>query len=781
MVSPVTILPTSRAIRALMLERGTASSFLPRCMTMGEFLQRVLIAEGFKRIDDDTRTLLLYEAADFVRFGALQIERNFFTFTHNASYLFRFFEELAGERIAIEALDAADTYGDYEEHIAILGELHRRYRQLCDERRLLDPIFAPELTRLNESYLHLLGAIEIVVEGYLTNFELQTLQRCAALIPTYLRFSASPYNGKMRAKFETLGITTVAGYGYRIDLAALKVCETWEMRDESRVVCEALGEPLLQVAFIKQKVYEFIRKGIAPERIAVVLPNEGFAEHLKRFDDERNFNFAMGTSLAASAFVRRFEAAIACIENATVENRSRIERIGKPLYERIRGVYSGDLRAGEFLELIRSAAEEESDPQVAAIVDEECFRFEKILPRLEGGTLKSALHLFINRLKKRTLDDVRGGKITVMGVLETRAVRYEGVIVVDFNEGIVPRKSEKDLFLNSATRIRAGLPGARDREALQKHYYHALFSGAREVAIAYVESVDAVPSRFLNQLGIRSSRSHSDASWAGVLFDPADRERVGEVTVACDYDFTARPLSATGLKHFLECKRRFYHRYVEGLKEHEIPEDLPDEKRIGTVLHEALRAVYSARPRFNTAEELRRSLHDALKTSSGETVLDDYLHKLWTRRLEPFIEREIERFKEAEVQGCEVALETSCEGITIAGRLDRIDRTPEGMEVLDYKSGSFPVYSLKSLEKATDFQLEFYYLLASTLGKVDNCGYYDLQSGEIVYETLLEPKLALLQEHLAQLRQMQTVVFDKTDTLSACRYCEFTHLCGREL
>ena len=50
------------------------------------------------------------------------------------------------------------------------------------------------------------------------------------------------------------------------------------------------------------------------------------------------------------------------------------------------------------------------------------------------------------------MDDVRGGKVTVMGVLETRGVRFEAVVIVDFNEGVVPATSSKDQFLNSQVR-----------------------------------------------------------------------------------------------------------------------------------------------------------------------------------------------------------------------------------------------------------------------------------------------------------------------------------------
>ena len=777
----VTILPTSRAIREQILRTSSGSGFLSRYMTMGEFLQRALIAEGYVRIDDDTRVLLLLEAADFSHFQNLQIERSFFTFTQNSTYLFRFFEELAGELIGIESLEYADTYGDYEEHIEILKELYRRYEALCDERKLLDPIFIPKRTTLNRSFIESLGSAELVAEGYLTNFEMQVLRECASMIPLYLRFESHRYNAKMRDKLRGLGIETEERKSYLIDFSGLKIVESTETSSQATINCESFGERLLQAAFVKQKVYEFVEAGIEPERIAVVLPDESFAEHLRRFDTEKNFNFAMGISLAKSRFVAQIEAAMTLLDNATVQNSSRINRIGAECYEKITGSYKADIATFDFHALVTALLEHEEDGNIVSIVKEELFYFEKILPYLIGGNLKSALYLFINRLKSRTIDDVRGGKVTVMGVLETRSVQYDGVIVVDFNEGTVPRKSEKDLFLNSATRIKAGLPGAQDREALQKLYYHNLFMRAKRVAISYVESADAVPTRFLSQLGISTEKGHSDVQWAKLLFTPVTRSRCEEGEIEAEYDFTSRPLSATGLKSFLECKRKFYYRYAEGLREHEIAKDMPEEHEIGTALHEALRELYTETSRFGDKESLLRAFVPALERSSGTTVLDAYLRKLWMRRLEPFFENEIERFKEAEVAGCEVSLSAIIEGISLTGQLDRIDRTMEGLEVLDYKSGKFPVYTPKTVENATDFQLEFYYLLAQQMGNVSRCGYYDLKNGTIVYENLLETKLEMLCEWLRTLRETKQFVFEKTDNLATCRFCEFAHLCGREL
>ena len=208
---------------------------------------------------------------------------------------------------------------------------------------------------------------------------------------------------------------------------------------------------------------------------------------------------------------------------------------------------------------------------------------------------------------------------------------------------------------------------------------------------------------------------------------------------------------------------------------------MPKEHEIGTALHEALKIVYEEKSSFSDIDELKKAVAKALESCSGNSVLDKYLNKLWMKRLEPFFEREIERFREVRVHACEKKLEREVRGIRLAGVLDRIDMTVDGLEVLDYKSGKYMTYTLKTLGGAKDFQLEFYYLLASTLGDVNNCGFYDLNNGKIVYEPLLNEKLDKLYSVLDELRETKHFDFEMTEKFSDCSYCEYAYFCQRGL
>ncbi len=144
------------------------------------------------------------------------------------------------------------------------------------------------------------------------------------------------------------------------------------------------------------------------------------------------------------------------------------------------------------------------------IFKEELYKFEALLNRLEKLEFQKAFRIFLSRLGSKSIDDVKGGKVTVMGVLESRGVSFEGVIVVDFNDEFVPKRNSKDIFLNSQIRALAKLPTKSDRENLQRYYYYKLFSQAKEVAISFIEDEQNFASRFLEELNIKNYEVSKD-------------------------------------------------------------------------------------------------------------------------------------------------------------------------------------------------------------------------------------------------------------------------------
>ncbi len=208
---------------------------------------------------------------------------------------------------------------------------------------------------------------------------------------------------------------------------------------------------------------------------------------------------------------------------------------------------------------------------------------------------------------------------------------------------------------------------------------------------------------------------------------------------------------------------------------------MPEEHEIGTAVHTALKNLYSKKSHYSDVLELKRDLSRELDDVCQMSELDKYLIALQKKRLEPFCEQEIERFKSGwRVLSCEESLEVEYAGMKLSGQIDRVDKRESSIEVLDYKTGSYTLYNKNNFSEATDFQLEFYYLLASSKGDVEQCAFYDLRESKIIPEAFLTEKLEILKSHIKDLLMIEDVNFTKCDDEKNCTYCEYKIICGRE-
>lgn len=778
---PTEILPSSRSIRARIIElQDKKARFLPHFMTMSEFLNRVCLVENFTAADYDTRVLLLLEASDFHNFKTLGIERNFFTFTTDSSYIFNFFSELAGEKISISSLESADTYAEYEEHLAILKTLYERYRDLCFQKHILDPIFLPSLYKINKHQLALLADIKIFVEGYLTNFEFDLLCQCSELIKVSVILNTTRFSDKTISKFNALGFDLKQEYEYELDIGNKKILNSRALKHNKHIVCFSFEGRIIQAAFVKKKIFDYINSGLKPHEIVVIVPDESFVKYLKLYDKENNLNFAMGYPFYDSDVYQYMDASCRYLDAPIEQNRARLLRKGTKFYEAISGIYYKNIKDVDFEGLVYDVIQQTKSSYEKKILNEELYTFLKLKDAYSDYNLKSVLHMFMQRLSKRTIDDVGGGKVTVMGLLESRNISFKGVIVVDFNDANVPKRIDKDMYLSSELRARANLPTRQDREDLQRHYYTLLFSRALHVSISCVH--DEAPSRFLTQLGIPVVKIEDTASYMEILYKIGMKNiKPQEDEIVLQHDFTKDIISASSLKTLLECKRRYYYKYILSIKNHEVASDYIKEYEIGSDLHEVLSKIYTKYSKFDSKAKLQQVFNKEVDGIYCSTNLKKYQLELWKQKIDAFLQNEIDRFNSGfSVVGCEQKFTCRYENLKLSGQIDRIDSCSDGLYVLDYKSGKYPIYTAKNIAKATDFQLEFYYLFAQTLNKkILGCGYYDLNKGVVVDEAKLYDKLELLKKHLSQMQELREIDFCKTDDVSKCQYCEFVYMCGR--
>ena len=777
------VFSTNRGIREYYSNFSDKNTLLPKAITISEFESKSVIVKNRTFIDNDNRFLLLREAAKFKEFHILQFNPEFLTFLNHSEYLFKFFEEIAGEGVSIDDLRAYDTYALFDEHLDVLGLLRQRYISLLDKYNFVDKINIAQHYEINEDYLRNLGEVHLSLDGFLNRYEIDLIKKCSEIIPFYVELELNKYNQKTKDIFEYLGFKLEINNRYILDITNQKII-TCRAVEQKHIVARVntFDTRYSQIGFVFSSIEEFVRLGILPQNIVVVLPDENIVPVLDDFDTFNNLNFAMGFSVKNSNLYKRIEAISLYFNTHKDEDRTRVKRLGitDELLHDIQKYWNSKniiTKSIEFIETILKLDEKEGEK---SIFKEEIFRFSNFLSNLQYLKLEQVIRLFLDRLKDRSEDDVGGGKITVMGLLETRGSSYEGVIVMDFNDDFVPRRSGKDLFLNTSIRKKVGLPTKKDRENLQKYYYHQLFNNAKKVAISSVENETTMPSRFLDELGLSSITTYKTNVFNNLLFKKAKfpKQKIDSIKDV-KYDLKGSPLSATKFATLLTCKRKFYFKYIKKLQEADNIL-VSSSASTGLKLHIALERIFAKGRAITDENELFLLLKKELLSLNLDEI-EEFDINVWLVRLKNFIANELDRYKNGfRIYGNEVSLEGKFRGFDIKGKLDRIDIKDGKLYVIDYKSGDIKGLINQKLEKMTNFQLEFYYLLASDLAEVDGIYYYDLKDGKLIQENNLAQKIDRLKELLDEFKE-PIKDFELCENIANCRFCPYKKLCMRDI
>ncbi len=410
-----------------------------------------------------------------------------------------------------------------------------------------------------------------------------------------------------------------------------------------------------------------------------------------------------------------------------------------------------------------------------------------------------------------TGDPMRG--IQVIGLLEARNLDFDCLILPSMNEGVFPRRSEKDMFINQEVRRAVGLPYTQERENLYYYYFTELNKGKREVFLSYVaEQERDVASRFISLAASSARKDESVIKLAPAAFNVRKRSvKKSPQLVKALYQYVQREgLSPTALSDYRKCPYRYYLRYVLRISEPDKIIEEPGAMEWGEVVHKALRNFYQYHfPRGfidkemdQAANIIEHELEKALQNNrslalqpKAVTYLDLNVYK---RRLRHFLDNETERFR-AGFKIFKAVLERKTKHhvqvngaqVCVYGYIDRIDLFENQYYIIDYKTGRIPHRKDFELgEDFSEFQLPLYALVFSR-------EHYEMIGGMLYYEigrtsrtvNMIEGNDAsaylnvfkndILVPTIKELLDPE-ITFYQTDDDDSCEYCTYAQICGDE-
>ena len=184
-----------------------------------------------------------------------------------------------------------------------------------------------------------------------------------------------------------------------------------------------------------------------------------------------------------------------------------------------------------------------------------------------------------------------------MGILETRNLDFDHVLLLSCNDGKMPKGVNDASFIPYSIRKAYGLTTIDNKISIYSYYFHSILQRATDVTMIYTSSTDngrGEMSRFMLQLRIESPHAiicenlHAGCNSARSV--PHIIEKSPAVMDVLD---NMRRISPSAVNQYMRCPLQFFYNYVAKIKEPDnTDEDTVDNRIFGNIFHKAAFYIY---------------------------------------------------------------------------------------------------------------------------------------------------------------------------------------------
>lgn len=376
-------------------------------------------------------------------------------------------------------------------------------------------------------------------------------------------------------------------------------------------------------------------------------------------------------------------------------------------------------------------------------------------------SIKAVQSLLQESLATATIDykgDAYNG-LQIMGVLETRVLDFENVILTSVNEGLLPSGKSNASFITYDLKTVFGLPLYTDKDAIYTYHFYRLLHRASNIWLLYNNHSEGLnageKSRFLLQLEIEKLPNHTiskhvispklaidDIRLQTIVKTPAVMERIKEIA--------AKGFSPSALTAYIRNPLDFYFERVLKIKQAEIIEETVEYSTLGIIVHNTLQKFYEPLEgvllsksiltdmKGRIHEEVTLQFQDTFRKGTftkGKNLLIFEVVKRYVENLINLDISEINKGNTIEIIQIEhhlkipVEIPESTYPIHLLGTVDRVDKYNGELRIIDYKTGNVKQGDVEIIDWAditTDykyskaFQVLAYALMINYESAIDN-------------------------------------------------------------
>ena len=325
--------------------------------------------------------------------------------------------------------------------------------------------------------------------------------------------------------------------------------------------------------------------------------------------------------------------------------------------------------------------------------------------------------LYKELLKSETLDfkgePLKG--LQIMGMLESRVLDFETVIITSVNEGILPAGKSNNSFIPFDVKLENEMPTYKEKDAVYTYHFYRLLQRAKDVHIIYNTEPDVLnggeKSRFITQLDIDDTHDISHHIVSPKV--PVTNQHLIEITKSPDVierlkRYSKSGFSPSSLTNYIRNPIAFYYEKILGIKQYEDVEESVALNTLGTIIHNTLEDFYKPLEGFDLTQETINKMVLQIDTTVGKHFKSEYkegdiskgknliIYEIAKHYISNFLKLEKQALKEGNTIKI-IAIETDneisidIEGISfpiiLKGKVDRVDQLNGITRIIDYKSG----------------------------------------------------------------------------------------------
>jgi ATP-dependent helicase/nuclease subunit B len=321
--------------------------------------------------------------------------------------------------------------------------------------------------------------------------------------------------------------------------------------------------------------------------------------------------------------------------------------------------------------------------------------------------------------------------LQIMGVLETRTLDFENIMVLGVNEGVLPSGKSVNSFIPNDLKRYFAMPLYGHKDAIYAYHFYRLLQRASNVFITYNTEQSVLgtgeKSRFITQLQFELEKYNplnriTEKMLSGEDLKPSARNEISFTKTQLNLQPIIKKLSVndvygglspSALITYKDCALRFFFRYGAGIKETDDVEESAEANTQGSILHESLEKLYTpfvgrvvteediiacGNRTEETVNRVFQHYFSQKESQFGKNflqrkVLYEYVHKLLKTDLKLIREHkqsngflsliDLERDLHASLWIMIDGKETE---VFMKGSADRIDRLGSHIRIVDYKS-----------------------------------------------------------------------------------------------